>query len=149
MCLEQAKRKENFKLCFVRIKDNRQQFFSGIWNEYFEIWEYGTLVAHRHWKEQWRRSITEERLALTLKSFHRNVLLCIICCPYYRQNRLNTSQHAAVVLNICRLSTLFVKCGSVVFRFVPSGNSQKSMSFSYIIAPPTVNSIIVSTCDAI
>jgi len=39
----------------------------------------------------------------------------------------------------------------VVFisRFLDSGNSQISMSFSYRIAPSTMHSIIISTCEAI
>jgi hypothetical protein len=36
-----------------------------------------------------------------------------------------------------------------IFRFLASGNSQIWMSFSYGIAPSTVNSIIISTCEAI
>jgi len=36
-----------------------------------------------------------------------------------------------------------------IFRFLASGNSQISMSFSYRIAPSTVHSIIISTCEAI
>jgi len=36
-----------------------------------------------------------------------------------------------------------------IFRFLVSGNSQISMSFSYRIAPSTVHSIIISTCEAI
>jgi len=39
----------------------------------------------------------------------------------------------------------------VVFipRFMDSGNSQISMSFSYRISPSTIHSIIISTCEAI
>jgi len=33
-----------------------------------------------------------------------------------------------------------------IFRFLSSGNSQISMSFSYRIAHSTVHSIIISTC---
>jgi len=36
-----------------------------------------------------------------------------------------------------------------IFRFLALGNSQISMSFSYRIAPSTVRSIIISTCEAI
>jgi len=36
-----------------------------------------------------------------------------------------------------------------IFRFLASGNSQTSMSFSYRIAPSTVYSIIISTWEAI
>jgi len=36
-----------------------------------------------------------------------------------------------------------------IFRFLASGNSQITVSFSYRIAPSTVHSIIISTCEAI
>jgi len=36
-----------------------------------------------------------------------------------------------------------------IFRFLASGNSQISMSFSYRISPSTAHSIIISTCRAI
>jgi len=36
-----------------------------------------------------------------------------------------------------------------IFTFLASGNSQIWMSFSYRIAPSTVHSIIISTCEAI
>jgi len=37
----------------------------------------------------------------------------------------------------------------LIFRFLASGNSQISMSFSYGITPSTLHSIITSTCEAI
>ena len=152
MCFEQAKRKENFTLCFVRMKHHRQHFsFSRIWNEYFEIWKPETVVAHRHWKEEYTVGTqhNRRRLALALQSVHRNVQFCIICCLHHRQNRLNTLQQAVVVLKICRFLTLFVICGSVIFRFVSSGNSQILMSFSYVIAHAAVPSVIISVWEAI
>jgi hypothetical protein len=36
-----------------------------------------------------------------------------------------------------------------IFRFLASGNSQISMSFSYRISPSTVHSIVISTCETI
>ena len=37
----------------------------------------------------------------------------------------------------------------LIFRFLPSGNSQISMSYSYRIAPSTVHFIILSPCEAV
>jgi len=37
----------------------------------------------------------------------------------------------------------------LVFRFLASGNSQISMSFSYGIVPSTVHFIIMSPCEAV
>jgi hypothetical protein len=38
---------------------------------------------------------------------------------------------------------------AVIFRFLASGNSKVSMSFSYRIAPSTVHFTTISTCKAI
>jgi len=37
----------------------------------------------------------------------------------------------------------------LIFGFLASGNSQTSMSFSYRMAPSTLHSIIMSTCEAL
>ena len=42
-----------FHTLFGRLKDDRQQIFQVFSNQYFEIWKPETVVAHRHWKEEY------------------------------------------------------------------------------------------------
>jgi hypothetical protein len=44
---------------------------------------------------------------------------------------------------------LFFKHDCVIFRFMASGNSQISMSFSYRITSSIAHSIIILTCEAV
>jgi tRNA 2-selenouridine synthase SelU len=73
---KQAKRKENFTLCFVRLKDGRQHLFFKNFRMSISKFENLKQLLHTDTEKkntQWGRSTTEERLALALKSLHRNV----------------------------------------------------------------------------
>ena len=98
---------------------------------------------------RWRRSVrTEERRASIIRLVQKNVKLQIICLRAHH-NRFNKPQKAALVLKCGGCESHLLNTVVFIFRFLASGNSQISMNFSYRIAPSTVRSIIISTCEAI